>query len=88
MAIGAIMALEAAGIDPASKVIVGVDYIQQSQALIREGKMSATFLYPTAAKEGAQAVRRILEGKEVPKEQILDTVLITQENLKSQEPLF
>ncbi len=88
MAIGAIMALEKAGIDPASKVIVGVDYISQARELIASGKLRATYLYPTAAKEGAQAVRQILAGESVEKDQVLPTVRITKENLDKVEPIF
>lgn len=88
MAIGAIMALKLNGIDPKPLTIVGIDYISDARKLIRTGEMDATYLYPTAGKEGAQAVVDILAGKVVPKEIIIDSTEITIKNVDQVEPIF
>ena len=88
MAVGAIMALKMAGIDPKPLVIVGIDYIDEARALIRERELDATYLYPTAGSEGAKVARDILAGKKVPKEIIIDSVEITLENVEQIEPIF
>lgn len=88
MAVGAIMALKAAGIDPKPLVITGIDYISEARTAILAGELDATFTYPTAATEGAEAVRRILKGQKVPKEQVIDSTMITRDNVRKVEPIF
>ncbi len=88
MAIGAIMALEANGIDPKSKIITGIDYIAKARDLIIEGKLDASFVYPTGAKEGAEATLKILEGKSVGQEIVIPTQIITKENALKVKPIF
>ena len=88
MAIGAIMALKAHGIDPKKLVITGIDYISDVKELIQKGELDVTFTYPTAGKEGAKAVRKILDGKKVVKEVIIDSVMITRENIGQYKPVF
>lgn len=88
MAVGAIMALKAAGVDPKPLVITGIDYISEVRAAIVAGELDASFTYPTAAAEGAEAVRRILRGQKVPKEQVIDSTMVTRENVRKIEPIF
>ena len=88
MAVGAIMALKLNDIDPRPITIVGIDYISEARELIRKGEMDATYLYPTAGKEGAQVVLDILNGKQVPKEIIIDSTEITSDNVNQVEPIF
>jgi ribose transport system substrate-binding protein len=48
---------------------------------VEEGRLSATFIYPTGGKEAIEAAKKILlDCATVPKEQILPTQLITEEN--------
>ena len=88
MAIGAIMALKLNGIDPKPLSIVGIDYISEARELIRNGELDATYLYPTAGKEGAKVVLDILAGKKVKKEIVIDSIEITIKNVEKVKPIF
>jgi ribose transport system substrate-binding protein len=88
MAVGAIMALEMKKIDPSKIVITGIDYISDAQKLIVDGKLRATYLYPTGGAEGAQIALDILNGKKVPKNIIIPSIEITKENVNSVKPIF
>jgi len=88
MAVGAIMALQKHGIDPAKKLIVGIDYISQSRELIKEGLLDATFRYPTGGAEGVAAAIKILRGGKVPREIVIDSVMVTPENAARVAPVF
>ena len=88
MAIGAIMALKSNGIDPKPISIVGIDYISEARELIRNGELDATYLYPTAGKQGAKVVLDILAGKKVKKEIVIESTEITIKNIEKVEPIF
>ena len=88
MATGAILALKKAGIDPADIVITGIDYIQEARKAIKKGEQQATFLYPTCGAEGARSVLKIIRGEKVPREVIVPSRLITQDNVDTVEPIF
>ena len=88
MASGARLAMMKAGIDPASKVIVGIDYISEAREAIENGLQSASFLYPTSAKQAAEIALKILYNKKVPKRVTVDTQLITRHNAKQIMPIF
>jgi ribose transport system substrate-binding protein len=88
MARGAVMALEAHGIDPKKLIITGVDYTRIGREMIRLGQMAASFPYPTMAAEGARAVRDILAGKSVPKESVIQAPMVTRENVERHTPIF
>lgn len=88
MADGARRALKRAGIDPRTIPIVGIDYIAEARRAIRAGEESATFTYPTCGAEGAQAALKILNGEPVPKTQMVESVMVTKDNVESVEPIF
>ena len=88
MAAGARLALQAAGIDPKSKLIVGIDYIPEARDAIRAGEQAATFTYPTAGKEAARIAMDILAGKTVPKRSEVQSQMITIENVDDIAPVF
>ena len=88
MASGARLALMKAGISPKKKLIVGIDYIQEARTAIRSGEQSASFLYPTSAKEAADIVLKILHGKKVPKKIIVNSQIITKDNVELIKPIF
>jgi len=88
MASGARLALKKAGIDPQSLLIVGIDYIAEAAEAIRNGEQTATFTYPTGGKEGAEIALKILRGEPVPKEYVLESVMVTRENVERVEPIF
>lgn len=88
MAAGARLALGAAGIDPQTKLIVGIDYIPEAREAIRQGRQAATFTYPTAGKEGAEVALKILAGKSVPKEIEVPSQMVTKENVETVDTVF
>lgn len=88
MAVGALIVLKKAGIDPGSIVIVGIDYINDSRQAIRKGEQAGSFRYPTCGKEGATYAMKILHGEKAPKELIVPSLLVTPENVEKIEPVF
>ena len=88
MASGARLALMKAGISPKKKLIIGIDYIEEARAAIRTGEQTASFLYPTSAKETAEVVLKILHGKKVPKKVIVKSKMITNDNIEIIKPIF
>lgn len=83
MAEGAHLAAESAGREDEMEFI-GIDALPIPSGGIKaveQGRLSATFRYPTGGVEAIKAARSILlDCEEVPKEQVLDTELITAEN--------
>lgn len=88
MAAGARMVLRKRGIDPGSIPIVGIDYIREAQQAIRDGDQSISFTYPTGGKKGANIANQILNGEEVPKEIILESIKVTRDNADMVPPIF
>lgn len=88
MASGARMALKRAGIDPGSLLIVGIDYIAEARDAIRRGEQAASFTYPVSAREGAEIALRVLHGEPVPKRVVVDSVMVTRDNVERVEPIF
>ncbi|TCO53081.1 substrate-binding domain-containing protein [Actinocrispum wychmicini] len=83
MAEGAYLAAKAAGKQDSLKFI-GIDALPIPSGGIKAveaGRLSATFVYPTAGKEAVAAAKQILvDCQQVPKTQTLQTQLITKEN--------
>lgn len=83
MAEGAYLAARSAGREKEMKFI-GIDALPIPSGGIKaveEGRLSATFTYPTNGKEAIDAAKKLLiDCAEVPKEQILETQTITEEN--------
>jgi ribose transport system substrate-binding protein len=88
MASGARMALKRAGIAPGSLLIVGIDYIAEAREAIRRGEQAASFIYPVCAQEGAAIALRILRGEPVPKRVVVDSVMVTRDNVDQVDPIF
>ncbi len=88
MLVGARMVLKAHGIDPASLISVGMDYIKPAQDAIRLGQQDSSFVYSLSAKQSAEAAVKILTGEKVPKEIIIDSIHVTKENVDIVEPIF
>ena len=76
------------GIDYSSMLMVGIDYIDEARKAIRSGKQSASFTYSLCGKESVDVAMKILNKKKVPNEIIIDSVLVTRENVDSVEPIF
>jgi ribose transport system substrate-binding protein len=88
MASGARLALKKAGIDPSNIILVGIDYIAEAREAIRNNEQDASFTYPTGGKEGAEFVLKILRGEDVPKEYVIESIMVTHESVDSVDPIF
>lgn len=88
MAAGARMALRMAGIEPKGIVTVGIDYIREAREAIRSGEQAVSFTYPTAGRQGAEAVVRLLHGKKVDKDQSVPFEMVTIDNVERIETIF
>jgi len=81
MALGAMIAMKNAGMDPKTKIIIGIDGVQEEAIkAILAGEMSATFKYPWLGEEAMQAAHDILTGKKVDKKITPPTEMVTKEN--------
>jgi ribose transport system substrate-binding protein len=85
---GAYLAAKAAGREK-EMLFVGIDALpQEGLAYVKQGILSATFLYPTGGAEAIDIALKVLKGESVPKEITLGSRLFTRENLASGgEPL-
>ena len=88
MATGARLALKKAGINPADKHIVGIDYIQEARNAIIRGDQAASFVYPTSVKQAGKIVLQILQGKKVPKKVSVSSQRVTKDNVDLIHPIF
>lgn len=68
--------------------IIGIDYISEARDAILNGKQLASFIYSTCAKKGIETIVSLIEGKEVPKNLIIDTIMVDKDNVKFQKPIF
>jgi ribose transport system substrate-binding protein len=85
MMMGAIEAVQAAGIDPQSKVIVGFDGVPDGLRAVRDGLADATVQYPVG--QAAEVLKRVvsyLKGNPpAEKDYEMPPWIITKENLDS-----
>ncbi len=88
MAAGARMVLERHGIDPSSIPTVGIDFISEAKAAIIDGKQRASFTYPTGGTRGAEIAIDIIQHKKVPKEIVIESIMVTIDNAETVEPIF
>jgi ribose transport system substrate-binding protein len=89
MALGAIMALKKAGRDPKKIPITGIDYIAEAREAIRAGELDATFTFPTAGREGAEAALRLIRGDKLKRKmKIIESVAVTRDNVERVAPIF
>ena len=82
MAMGAYLAAKAKGREGEMKFI-GIDALpglDGGRQMVADGKLSATFVYPTGGREAVDAAARIFAGEKVPKKIVLPTMMITKEN--------
>ena len=78
---GAWLAARAAGRDSTIR-FVGIDALpHEGQQYVRQGILSATFLYPTGGAEAIETALAILRGQPVPKTLVLGTRLFTKETV-------
>ncbi|GAB4290514.1 MAG: ABC transporter substrate-binding protein [Thiohalomonadaceae bacterium] len=88
MAAGARIALRKAGRDPAKLIIVGIDYIAEAREAIRRGEQTASFTYPTCAAEAARVALAIGRGEKVAKQVVVESIMVTRDNVEQVAPIF
>ncbi len=80
MAIGAYLAAKAKGRDSAI-TFIGIDGLpglDGGRQAVADGKLAATFVYPTGGKEAIDVVAKIFKGEQVPHRITLETETITK----------
>ncbi len=82
MAMGAYLAAKAKGRDKEMKFIGidGLPGLDGGRQAVADGKLSATFVYPTGGREAVDTAARIFAGEKVPHKIVLPTLMITKEN--------
>lgn len=63
--------------------IIGIDGLPGSEGgakAVLDGKLSATFLYPTGGKEAIETAMKILNKEQIPRKITLETARITKDN--------
>ncbi|MDH5377715.1 MAG: substrate-binding domain-containing protein [Gammaproteobacteria bacterium] len=88
MASGARLAIKKFGVDPASKHIVGIDYLPETKEAILAGEQSASFTYPTCGKVGVQAALDLLNKKKVPRVISVPSELVTKTNVNQVAAIY
>ena len=88
MASGARIVLKHAGVDLSRIHIVGIDYITEARSAILAGEQAASFTYPTSAREAAQVVFKIAEGKQPPRHIRVPSQRVDASNVHLVEPIF
>jgi len=82
MAAGAYLAAKAKGRENEMK-FVGIDALPGLDGgiqMVADGRLAATFVYPTGGKEAVETADRILKGEKVPHKIVLQTAMVTKEN--------
>ena len=69
-------------------LMVGIDYINESKDAIINGQQSATFTYDTCGKEGIKSIIDIIDGKNIIKNQVINTTMVTKQNVMLIDPIF
>ncbi len=88
MALGAIEALEEAGLRPGKDiVIISVDAVRGAFEAMIEGKLNCSVeCNPLLGPQLMKLAKNIVMGKDVPKKTIVNEAIFTQENAKSELP--
>ena len=82
MAAGVVEAIAAAGRSDEGILVTGMDGNEEAFEYVDSGEMAFTVIYPTCAPEGMQAAYKILNGEEVDQHWILDTTVVSKDNVK------
>ena len=84
MAVGAWLAARAKGREKEMKFI-GIDALpglDGGRQAVADGKLDATFVYPTGGREAVELAAKILAGEKVPKKVVLPTAIVTRETTR------
>ena len=88
MAIGAIQAIEEAGLRPGTDIrIVSIDGVRGAFEAMREGKLNATVeCNPLLGPQLAELIRDVHAGREVPKRVMVEEGVFTQDQAEAELP--
>ena len=75
-------------IDPASIIMVGVDFTSEAQRAIQKGSQTASILFPLGGIKSIEVALKILRGETVEKHITNPVELITKENVDVAKPIF
>ena len=76
------------GIDPASIIMVGCDYVSEAQDAIRKGTQTGSVLFPLGGNMAVEIALKILANETVPKHIFIPVKLVTKENVETVTPIF
>lgn len=88
MASGARMSMERNGLEPEDFIIVGIDFIPEAKAAIKAGKQTASFTYPTAGKQGAEIILKLIRGEKIEKNYNVPFEMVTADNVEQVPSIF
>src|SRR6516162_1515564 len=80
MALGAAKAVADAG-RTKEMIIIGIDGENSAFEAIKEGKLTATFIYPFCAPEGVMYAYKIAKGEQVPEHVVLNSTRVDASNV-------
>jgi len=85
MAVGAYLAAKAKGREKEMKFIGidGLPGLDGGRQAVADGKLSATFVYPTGGRDAVEIAAKILAGETVPHHITLPTAIITADSVKT-----
>lgn len=85
---GVRMVLKRYKIDPATMVMVGVDYTSEAQQAISNGSQTASILFPLGGAVTIKSALKIFNGETVPKHIYNPVKLVTKKNVEETDPIF
>ncbi len=85
---GVRMVLEKRKINPASIVMVGVDYTSEARDAIRARTQFASILFPLGGRQAVAVAQDILKGRKVPQHISIPVQWVTLANVEKVPPIF
>ncbi len=83
MAEAAIISAQNQGLDLDSLLVVGIDGLPTPDGGLKsviDGRIDVTYVYPTGGQEAIDWTMKIINGETPPREVVLDTIEVTQDN--------
>lgn len=82
------MVLQKRNINPASIVMVGVDYTSEARDAIRAGTQFASILFPLGGRQAVAVAQDVLKGRKVPRHISIPVQWVTVNNVEQVPPIF
>jgi len=81
-------ALERYNIDPNSIITIGCDYTKEAKLAIKNGKQSASILFPLGTTLAIDIAIKLLDNQSVAKDILISVALVREDNIDLIEPIF